>query len=189
MTSAEPAARTDSRLFRDVMGRFTTGVAIVTVRDQGVVHGSTVNSLTSVSLQPALLAICLASDGLTGKLVRSARCFAVTVLSARQQPVARLLAERERPVGPSQFAGIPHRPGRITGAPLLDGGVAFVECTVAGIFQAGDHDVVLAQVEDLMSGAREAPLTFFGGSYGRFEPMPADEAHEQRGMSWTLTMS
>jgi flavin reductase (DIM6/NTAB) family NADH-FMN oxidoreductase RutF len=190
MTGSKPAATTDSRPFRDVMGHFATGVAVLTVRDREVVHGSTVNSLTSVSLQPALLLVCLAGDGLTARLIRSARRFAVTILSVHQEPIARLMADRQRPAGIGQFSGIACRPGRITGAPLLDGGVAFAECTVARMLRAGDHEVVLAEVEDLAIGARDAPLTFFGGRYGRFEPMPApDQAHEQMGRSWTLTMS
>ncbi|MFI5957428.1 flavin reductase family protein [Cryptosporangium sp. NPDC051539] len=172
MTAAELAAEFDPRQFRDVMGQFATGVAVLTVRDGDLVHASTVNSLTSVSLRPALLLVCLAGDGLAAKSVRSAGRFALTILGADQLRIARRLADRGRPRGRDQLAGIGHTAGRVSGAPLLDGGIAFAECTVAGILPAGDHDVVLAQVEEFATGNGRAPLTFHGGTYGRFERLP-----------------
>jgi flavin reductase (DIM6/NTAB) family NADH-FMN oxidoreductase RutF len=180
MTGVNLAAVADARPFREVMGRFATGVAVLTVRDGDVVHASTVNSLTSVSLQPALLLVCLAGEGLSASLVRSAGRFAVTILGAHQEDVARQLADRGRPPGDGQFSGITHQAGRLTGAPLLDGGVAFAECSVDRTISAGDHDVVLARVDYFATGSGRPPLTFFGGRYGRFETPAHGRAHEQR---------
>lgn len=178
MTAADLAPVADSRPFREVMGRFATGVAVLTVRDGDIVHASTVNSLTSVSLRPALLLVCLAGEGLSATLVRSAGRFAVTILGAHQEHIARRLADPGRPPGAAQFAGIAHRPGRFTGAPLLDDGVAFAECSVDRTIPAGDHDVVLARVDDFATGSGQPPLTFFGGRYGRFETPAHGRAHE-----------
>jgi flavin reductase (DIM6/NTAB) family NADH-FMN oxidoreductase RutF len=181
MTTTDLATVADSRPFREVMGRFATGVAVLTVRAGDIVHASTINSLTSVSLRPALLLVCLAGEGLSAALVRSAGRFAVTILGAHQEQVARQLADRGRPPGAGQLSGIAHRPGRHSGAPLLEGGIAFVECSVDRTLPAGDHDVVLARVDHFTTGSGQPPLTFFGGRYGPFEPIPApDQANEQR---------
>jgi flavin reductase (DIM6/NTAB) family NADH-FMN oxidoreductase RutF len=159
-----------SRRFRDVMGCFATGVAVLTVRHAGTVHASTVNSLTSVSLRPAMLLVCVRHDGTSARLVRASERFGLTILSHRQAAVAVALSDARRATGSAQLAGVSNHPGRVTGVPLLDGAIAWVECAVERIVDGGDHDVVMAHVLDLATGSAAAPLTFFRGRYGRLEP-------------------
>jgi flavin reductase (DIM6/NTAB) family NADH-FMN oxidoreductase RutF len=147
------------------MGTFATGVAVLTVRHSTTVHGLTVSSLTSVSLRPAMLLVCLDRAGRTTSLVRAAGGFALSVLSEGQRPVAQWLSDPRRPDGAAQFAGLRHRPGPHTGAPLLTDGLAWLECRTARIVESGDHDVVLAHVLGADSDPDRTGLIHFRGRY------------------------
>jgi len=152
--------------FRRVVGLFATGVTVVTTRRGAVGRGMTANAFASVSLDPMLVLVCVRQDSEMRRLLDDLGSFAVSVLAADQEPVARWFADPARPTGPEQFDAVAWRPGAATGAPLLDGALAWVECAVAERVPAGDHTVLLGRVLNLdCTGGRE-PLTFFSGSFG-----------------------
>lgn len=147
---------------RKAMSRFATGVAVITARDDGGPQGMTVNSLTSVSLDPPLLLVCLDPGTRTAGALLGAGRFAVNVLGARQQGVSGIFARR----GEDHFAGV-ELPAHASGVPLIPNALAHAVCTVDRAVQAGDHVVVFGLVTDL-AFRDGAPLVFFGGGYGDF---------------------
>lgn len=171
MTTAEPAVHgaagpagrplhgpAGQRALRDVLGRYATGVAVVTTWHQGRPAGVTVNSFTSVSLDPPLVLWCLnASSGSRSAFTR-AEHFAVNVLAADQRDVC---ARFTRPG--DRFAGLPVHTGP-HGLPLLPGAVAVLLCRRAGLLPAGDHLLLLGAVMD--HGMSPGPaLLFADGDY------------------------
>ncbi|WSG19506.1 flavin reductase family protein [Nonomuraea sp. NBC_01738] len=159
----------DSRRFRSVLGRFATGVVAITAvdPDTGEPCGLAANSFTSVSLDPPLVAFCVAHTSTSWPRVRGAKVVTVNVLAEHQQPVCAQLAGR----GGDKFAGLEWT-GSPGGNPVIDGALAWIDCAVEAEHQAGDHMIVVARVLQLDIHADGGPLVFFRGGYGRF----ADEA-------------
>ncbi len=149
--------------FRHVMGHFATGVTVITTRHDGRLHGMTANSVTSVSLEPLLILVCLTRGARTALAIQNAERFAVNILGEHQEDVSRRFA---RP-GQDHFEGleIAEGPG---GLPLIPGCLAYLTCTVHDVVAAGDHDVVLGSVEHCEVRADGGnPLLFFQGGYQR----------------------
>jgi len=142
------------------MGTFATGVAFVTAAPDGEPAGLIVNSLTSVSLQPPLVAFCPARSSLTWQRMRRTGCFAVNVLARQYEDFAR----RATPAGADRFAGIDWEPGR-EGVPLLTGALATLECKIVAEHAAGDHWIVVGQVDGLRRRPLGQPLVFFDGAF------------------------
>ncbi|WP_242908090.1 flavin reductase family protein [Actinomadura terrae] len=166
MSSAAPTSRAvDPATMRRVMGRFATGVAVITALDAcGDPHGMTVNSLTSVSLDPPLLLVCFGVRARTALAVAESGRFAVSVLAARQEPIALRFAGR----GEDHFAGLPLTYGEHD-VPVVPDALAHLECTVERRVAAGDHMVVFGAVRRTCD--REGPpLAFLGGRFGDFTP-------------------
>lgn len=152
--------------FRQTMGNFATGVAVVTTLDGEVPRGLTVNSVTSVSLNPPLLLVCVdhTSESYNGFL--SSQKFAVNFLAVDQMDVSRRFATKTA----GKFTGLAYRNG-ITGAPILSDIVAFIECVLEAHYPAGDHTIFVGRVVACeIFGGRE-PLLFYRGKYSRMEPM------------------
>jgi flavin reductase (DIM6/NTAB) family NADH-FMN oxidoreductase RutF len=153
----------DPGAFRAVMSRLAAGVTIVTVRDGGGALGMTASSVTSVSLEPPMLLVCVACDARLHEPILAAERFGVSVLSADQRAVAERFAVREQqhwtPSGPSSPAGLP----------LIEGALAHLDCRRAGVFPGGDHSIVTGIVE-WASGQDGSPLCFFRSSYTRLAP-------------------
>ncbi len=155
-----------ARQFRDVVGQFATGVTVVTVANQGQVRGMTANAFTAVSLDPLLVLVCLRLGCATEELVSSAPYFAVSILSALQQPVADWFANPSRPAGQQQLNSISWRPGRATGTPLVDDALVLLECALQERAVVGDHAVIYGRVLDVSGNGSGRPLLFH---QGRFE--------------------
>lgn len=151
----------EGRHFRNVMGRFTTGVAVVTARSaSGVASGLTVNSLTSVSLDPPLLLVCLDVRSATLEAVRESGAFAVNLLGRESKDLAVRFARGRRA---TRFRGLDVRT-EATGSPILEPALAWLDCRVDATHPGGDHAIVVGRVE--RSAARDgAPLLFFEGSF------------------------
>ena len=147
------------------MARYATGVAVVATEHDRVRYGMTVNSLTSVSLDPVLLLFCCERDASLHGPVLAAGTWAVSVLSAAQQDVAAWFATRGRP-GVDQFDGQSARPGRATGAPVLDGALAWFECRTWATYDGGDHTIVVGELLDLGCGSPAPGLLYFRSEYG-----------------------
>ncbi len=156
----------DPALFRETLGHYPTGVAVVTaVAEDGTPVGMVVGTFSSVSLDPPLIAFFPASSSKSFKQLRTARAFAINVLAADQEPLCRQFATS----GADKFDGVRWRPGPL-GSPVLEGAVSWIECTFDDIREAGDHFIVLGLVHELAVARSTLPLLFFQGGYGRFSP-------------------
>lgn len=150
--------------FRTVMGRFVTGVTVVTVRDRQGPHGVTVNSFTSLSLDPPMIGVCLRRTGRTAGTLRRSTPFGVSILGADQEDLGRFFASADRPTGPDAFFSVPHRTGN-GGVPLIDGAAAQLECIVSQRINAGDHLMYVAQVIGLRVDSAVNSLAFHRGRF------------------------
>ena len=160
----------DELAFRDVLGNFATGVTIITASVEGEQVGMSANSFTSVSLDPPLVAFCAAHSSTTYPRIREAGHFCVNVLSEEQADVARLFAVR----GVDRFAAISWSASR-TGAAIIDGGVAWVDCEIYAEHVAGDHVIVVGRVLACEAHAMRHPLLFFRGGFGVERPELEEE--------------
>jgi flavin reductase (DIM6/NTAB) family NADH-FMN oxidoreductase RutF len=153
----EPVSSDD---FRCACGRFATGVAIAGAMDaNGVPHGLTVNSFSSVSLDPPLILICLGHAIAAIDVFREARHFGLSVLRASQ----RALSERFAAPMDSRFDSLAWRKGK-TGAPLLDDALAQIECATVRRVSAGDHDIFIGEMTAAAVEEGE-PLIYFASEY------------------------
>jgi flavin reductase (DIM6/NTAB) family NADH-FMN oxidoreductase RutF len=148
------------------MARYATGVSVVTTVHEGVRYGMTVNSLASLSLTPTLMMFGCERDASLHEPLLAAGTWAVSVLSADQRDVASWFATRGRP-GVDQFNGQTASPGGATGAPVLDGALAWFECRTWATYDGGDHTIVVGEVLDLGCGEETPGLLYFRSAYGR----------------------
>jgi 3-hydroxy-9,10-secoandrosta-1,3,5(10)-triene-9,17-dione monooxygenase reductase component len=154
----------DSAKFRQVLGHFPTGVTVVTAAPDDGPVGLAVGSFASVSLDPPLVAFFPSRDSSSWPRMEATGSFCVNILAADQEQVCRRFASREA----DKFEGLGWRPAG-SGAPLLDGVLAWIDCDIEAATEAGDHFCVLGRVRELEVGTAEAgPLLFFRGGYGRF---------------------
>jgi flavin reductase (DIM6/NTAB) family NADH-FMN oxidoreductase RutF len=164
--SNAPYELADRAALRRAFGVFPTGVTVVTVGG-GAPHGMTANSFATVSLEPPLVLVCVGRDALMHRALVSARRFAVSVLAADQEPIARYFADRRRPLGSTQFDPVDWLPGPLTGSPLIVGAVAHFECELWRSYDGGDHSIFVGALVSLHRNAEENALLFFHGQFGR----------------------
>jgi 3-hydroxy-9,10-secoandrosta-1,3,5(10)-triene-9,17-dione monooxygenase reductase component len=152
----------DDARFRAVLGHFATGVTIVTAVDEGEPVGMAANSFTSLSLDPPLVLFCIAHSSSTWPRIENAGTFAVNILGEGHAELAQLFAKK----GADRFGSTAWRVG-VSGAPVLEDAIAYIDCTFEACYPGGDHKIVVGRVLDLdvREGAR--PLLFFRGGYGR----------------------
>ena len=155
----------DPTYFRHVMRKFATGVTVLTVRDGDDLHGMTANTFTSVSLSPTLVLVCIEKGNTTHAFVSRAGSFAMNILSADQETVARRFA-KQIVVSMDPFADMAYH-SVATGAPIFDDCVAYVDCRVVAAHAAGDHTIFVGQVEAAGFGnaRNRAPLLWIDGKY------------------------
>ena len=166
------ASTVDVSAFRKAMGSFPTGVTVVTVASgDGTMHGVTVNSFSSVSLDPMLVLVCLNQTSRALSLIERAGAFAINVLSAGQKDVSRWFADRHRPAGPAMFDGVPLEPGA-TGCPVLADAAAAFDCRLRQLYSAGDHLIMLGEVVALVHRPQLQPLIFHAGTHKSLEMSP-----------------
>jgi len=152
----EPAGLPSPEGFRAACAQFATGVVAVTASADGVTCGSTVNSFTSLTLDPPQVLVCLARTSTTWSAIERSGAFAVNVLAADQLPVARLLASKE----PEKMSRIGTRPG-LRGLPLIQGALSWFECDLSEAVPSGTHLVLIGSVLRVRSDAGKAPAVFF----------------------------
>ncbi|MEV4171590.1 flavin reductase family protein [Nonomuraea sp. NPDC049709] len=153
----------DPGTYRKVVGRFATGVAIVTTRLGDVDHAMTVNSFTSVSLEPLLVLFCAEKLARFHDAVLEAGVWGVSVLPASMEDASRFFAHRGRPLN-GQLATWPHHRGE-SGVALFDGAIATVEAATSAVHDGGDHSIVVGEVTALDIPADGAPLLYHEGRY------------------------
>lgn len=153
-------AQAAARAFRDVLGRFCSGVTVVTSVLDGEPVGMTCQSFSSVSLEPPLVMFIPAKSSRAWPQMQQAGHFCVNFLARDQEAVSNAFASR----GADKYAGVSWSPSK-TGAPLLDGVIGFVDCTLHAVHDAGDHWVVIGRVQDLGVTDKVEPLLFYEGRY------------------------
>lgn len=168
--SRERAARAQDpgtrRALRDVLGRFATGVTVVTTGTQAP-KGMTANAFTSVSVDPPLILVCVNRNAAIHQTVLESGAFAVSVLSAGQEPVARYFADHSRPRGLAEFGPFGYSPGPGTGVPVLDGALAWLDCSLSAAYEGGDHAIFVGSVLASGCGPTHDALLFYQGSFHR----------------------
>jgi len=160
----------DSNEFRDIIGRFATGVTVITTEHESRLYGTTASAVSSLSLEPPMLLVCLNKSSTTGQAITTARRFAVNILSEGQVDAAMRFAGKG-----DKFAGVPVARGH-AGQPLLEEALANLECRVVEEVTGGTHSVFLAEVEHA-TGRHGAPLAYFRGQFGRLELKQDDDAY------------
>ena len=157
-------AATSSTALREVMRSFATGVVVLTTAGERC-HGMTANSFTSVSLDPPLVLCCVSRSAVMHEAITVTRRFAVSILDADQEHLARYFTDRRRPPGRAQFEQVDSTPGPVTGAPILSGALASLECVLTESYLAGDHSIFLGEVVGSHSRSCASALLFLGGTY------------------------
>lgn len=166
MRTGSPPAGLTAEAFRQFMGHWPTGVAVVGMLDAGSECGMTANSLVSVSLSPLMVALSVRLTSRAAGLLVPSAGFAVSILAQGQEPVATWFSGRERARAEgSEFAGVPHGCAPRSGAPYLRDAVGFLDCVVADRVTAGDHAVLICGVEYLRSLSGRSPLIFYRGAW------------------------
>ncbi|WP_395656393.1 flavin reductase family protein [Nocardioides sp.] len=152
-----------ARRFRDVLGRFASGVTVVTSTSQGEPVGMTCQSFSSVSLEPPMVLFIPAKTSRAWPMIQRSGTFCVNFLAADQAELSNTMASR----GVDKFVDVKWTPSPQTGSPVLEGSVAQVDCTIHSVHEAGDHYVVIGRVVDLLTpeDGPADPLLFYRGEY------------------------
>lgn len=158
----------ETKTLRQVCGLFVTGVTVITSGIGEQAAGTTVNSFTSVSLEPPLVLFCLHKQSRLRAVVEDSGRFVVNFLAGQQERLARAFAGRDT----ASIGAVNHHQSA-TGAPALADALAFLSCKLVDSFDGGDHSIFLGEVVELGSPShRQEPLIFFRGSLGALEEEP-----------------
>ncbi len=148
--------------FKEAMSRFATGVTIVTALEEGAPVGFSCQSFVSLSLEPPLVALAPAKTSTSWPRIARAGSFCVNVLSDRQSDVCMNFAVS----GGDKFVGVPWHPAETGGAPIIEGSLAWIDCQLELVHDAGDHELVIGKVLELGLGDGE-PLLYYRSGFGR----------------------
>ena len=163
------AAGPGVREMRQIFGRFATGITVVTAGREAPC-GMTANAFTSVSLEPPLILVCIQRNASMHDTIGECGSFAVSVLAAHQEREARMFADHKRPKGKGSFDEVDTVAGPYTGAPVLSGALAWVECRLTTVYDGGDHSIFLGEVQALGHSETADALLFYDGGFHRLEP-------------------
>jgi flavin reductase (DIM6/NTAB) family NADH-FMN oxidoreductase RutF len=155
----------DPNDFRSMLGRFASGVTVVTVTDQlGRDYGITVTAFSSLSLEPPLVLVCIDDNASIRPAIAGASYFVVNILAAHQEAVARRFSE---PEAEQRFEGLGYTRGQ-SGAAVLEDVLASLECRVVQSTKSGDHTIFVGEVE-AASAKSDTPLLYYRGGYSQLE--------------------
>jgi flavin reductase (DIM6/NTAB) family NADH-FMN oxidoreductase RutF len=149
--------------FRKAMGRFATGVTIITVDLDGQAHGMTANAVASVSLDPILVLVCVGQSARTHAHLHAKKRFGINILAREQRSLSEFYAHIAPLQDHAEEAGAKFDRTK-KGTPILHGALAYLECKLMSAQDAGDHTIFIAEVEDVVVREGE-PLLFFMGKY------------------------
>jgi flavin reductase (DIM6/NTAB) family NADH-FMN oxidoreductase RutF len=168
MTDATPSPIAPEQ-FRAVLGRFASGITVVTALDDaGHPHGMTVSAFSSLSLDPPLVLVCIGGDATLAPLLATRERLGVSILAASQRSLSQRFASRV----PDRFAGVAHAMVH-PGVPVLEGALGWMGCRIVARHPAGDHVIYVGEVQS--AGTGEAPpLAYYRGAYASL--VPADAA-------------
>lgn len=153
---------TNPRDFRSTLGRFATGVTVVTTAEEGQVHGMTANAFMSVSLEPPLVLVSVDKKARTHAILERTGRYGVSILAEEQLPYSNHFAGKPDPNLPLDFEWVNE-------IPLLPGAVAHLVTSIVEAHPAGDHTLFIGRVEYIATGDGK-PLLFYGGKYGALAP-------------------
>ncbi len=153
----------EASAYRGIIGQFATGVTVVTTAVDGWLHGMTANAVTSVSLDPLLLLVCVDKEAHTHDHLSRAGAFTVSILADDQQGLSRTFATSNKPEE-GRLRGVGYRIGE-NGAPIIDGCLASIQCEVTERTDAGDHTIFFGRVLDATTERDAPPLLFYQGKY------------------------
>jgi flavin reductase (DIM6/NTAB) family NADH-FMN oxidoreductase RutF len=156
---------------REVLGHFVSGIVVVTAATTEGPIGFTCQSFASLSLDPPLVSFAAARSSTTWPRIREADTFCVNVLAADHQELSAGFARS----GADKFAGVNWRPAP-SGAPILEGVSAWIDCTLWNEYDGGDHTIVVGRVHDLGAAPDRPPLLYYRGNYGVTGPPPGSAA-------------
>jgi 3-hydroxy-9,10-secoandrosta-1,3,5(10)-triene-9,17-dione monooxygenase reductase component len=152
----------DQARFREALGHFATGITIVTATEEGEPVGFSCQSFAALSLDPPMVILAPARSSTSWPRIARAGAFCVNILAEHQEVLCRAFAVS----GGDKFEGVEWKPG-VTGAPLITGSLATIECTLGAIHDGGDHELVTGHVVGLEIG-EGSPLLFYRSGYGHF---------------------
>lgn len=166
MVTSDPSGSIPSGDFRTAMGRFASGITIMTTLQDGAAHAMTANAFTSVSLDPPLVMVCVDKGVRMHDAVLDCGFWAISVLADSHQSIAQRFAKSGRDLR-SQFDGIGTAPGPKTGCLLIEGALSWLECRTWATYDGGDHTIVVGEVlslgaDDLVDSAA---LIYYAGQY------------------------
>jgi flavin reductase (DIM6/NTAB) family NADH-FMN oxidoreductase RutF len=150
--------------FKAALGSFATGITIATTGSRGALHGMTANAVMSVSLDPPLVLLSIQRDTRMHTAISLSGNFALSILSASQRDVAEYFANSARPHDDTAFERFPFTYSR-TGAPLLEGALAHVDCEIVAQHVAGDHTLFVGRVVGAETASGGDPLLYFRGGF------------------------
>lgn len=153
----------DAAVFRNVLGHFPTGVTAVTAVTDGRPVGMAIGSFTSVSLDPPLVAFLPGKTSGSWHGIKESGSFCVNVMAQDQMDVCGVMASKAE----DKFTDVDWRPGP-TGSPIIEGSIAYIDCTIEAVLDGGDHDIVVGRVVELDVMHSKDPLVFYQGGYGTF---------------------
>jgi flavin reductase (DIM6/NTAB) family NADH-FMN oxidoreductase RutF len=154
--------------FRRTMGRFATGVTIITTRHGNHLHGMTANAVTSLSLDPMLVLVCVDKTADTHDILLKAGFFAVNILARDQEELAMKLATKKGDSWSHGLDSVAHHVAE-TGAPIIDGSIAYLDCKTITEHHGGDHTIFIGEVLEAKELSGAPPLLFYTGKFGDFE--------------------
>ena len=152
----------DQARFREVLGHFATGITIVTASEDGEPVGFSCQSFAALSLDPPMVILAPAKSSTSWPRIAEAGAFAVNILAEHQEAICLNFAVS----GGDKFDGVAWTTGT-TGAPLIKGSLAIIECTLGAIYEGGDHELVTGHVVAMEVGSG-SPLLFYRSGFGRF---------------------
>lgn len=178
------SAQIDPRTFRSVLGQFCTGITVITTVHDDVPVGFACQSFAALSLEPPLVLFCPTKVSRSWQAIEASGRFCVNVLTEKQKDVSARFGSKE----PDKFAGIDWRPSEL-GSPIIEGSLAYIDCTVASVHDGGDHFVVFGAVESLseVPAVKPRPLLFYRGDYTGIEPEKTTPAHWRDDLEAFLT--
>jgi flavin reductase (DIM6/NTAB) family NADH-FMN oxidoreductase RutF len=149
------------------MGRFATGVTVITTRIGDDMHGMTATAVTSLSLNPMLVLVCVDKTADTHDILLEAGFFAVNILSREQEDLAMRLATKKGDSWSHGLDDVSHQTAE-TGAPIIDGSIAYLDCKTLTEHHGGDHTIFIGEVLAAKELSDGEPLLFYAGKFGDF---------------------
>lgn len=165
-------ATIDQEIFRQVVGHFASGVAVITTALDGRLYGTTASAVSSLSMDPPMMLMCLNHNSSTHDAVTKAGTYAINILSENQRDLAIKFGRK----GDDKFDGVPYRLSDHAGVPLLEGALANITCVVTETPRGGTHAVFFGRVIEA-EAAQGQPLAYYRGAFGRLEQVKELEAY------------